>query len=412
MEQKNERINFASNLVRLRKKLGITQEQLASRLYVSGKTVSKWERGLGYPEISQLINLSDFFSVPIDRLLREEHYGIAIAGNILTDQVKTIDSYPERQMLASIVSVSKAVGGCVPNTAINLAKIDSSISISAIGRIGKDECGSYILDELQRNLIDTGNIRISSQTPTSFSDAMSVEDTGERTFFHYRGANAEFSPEDVQISSLNCKMLHIGYILLLDAFDREDPEYGTVMARFLADVQRAGIRTSIDVVSDNTGNFSKKVLPALKYTDNAIMNEIEGCASAGIEARDANGKLLTKNIRKAMEILLSQGVRERVILHCPEAGFILNRNGEFTAVPSLQLPAGFIKGSIGAGDAFCAGCLFGIYRELCDREILEFASGAAACNLTAEDSVSGMRSKEEIRKLIASFPRRDISFDC
>ena len=55
----------------------MTQEQLADELYVSGKTVSKWERGLGYPEIYQLLNLSRVFGVSIDRLLRAERYGIA-----------------------------------------------------------------------------------------------------------------------------------------------------------------------------------------------------------------------------------------------------------------------------------------------------------------------------------------------
>lgn len=63
--------------------------------------------------------------------------------------------------------------------------------------------------------------------------------TGERTFFHARGANAEFSPDDIDLSSLSARMLHIGYILLLDSFDNADFEYGAVMARFLHDVKEA-----------------------------------------------------------------------------------------------------------------------------------------------------------------------------
>ena len=68
-------------------------------------------------------------------------------------------------------------------------------------------------------------------------------------------------------------------------------------------------------------------------------------------------KLILENIRKTMEIILSHGVGKRVILHCPEAGFCLNRNGEYHVVPSLRLPPRYIKGAVGAGDAFCAGCL-------------------------------------------------------
>ena len=78
---------------------------------------------------------------------------------------------------------------------------------------------------------------ISRTALTGFSDVMSVIATGERTFFHHRGANAEFSPSDIDLSQLNCKMLHIGYILLLDRFDAPHTEHGTVMASFLRDAQ-------------------------------------------------------------------------------------------------------------------------------------------------------------------------------
>lgn len=331
--------------------------------------------------------------------------GIALAGNILTDRVKITDMYPEKGMLANISSVSTAVGGCVPNTAIDLAKIDPDLGISALGLVGRDESGKYVLDEMSVNGIDVSGVKFSESTPTSFSDVISIEATGERTFFHYRGANAEFSPTHIDISSLDCRMLHIGYILLLDSFDAADDEYGTVMARFLSRVQDAGIRTSIDVVSDSSGHFAEKVIPALKYTDNAFMNEIEGSGVSGLEVRDADGKLIIENIRKTMEMILSCGVRERVILHCPEAGFCLNSDGVFTVVPSIKLPDGYIKGSVGAGDAFCAGCLWGIYNGLDDRAILEFASGAACCNLAAKDSVSSMRDKDYIFDFIASHER-------
>ncbi len=405
MKDDKIKIDIASNIAFYRKKLGFTQEQLAQKLFVSNKTVSKWERGVGYPEITQLISLAAIFGITVDRLIKSDRTGIALAGNILTDNVKLIGEYPEKGMLSTISSIKRAVGGSVPNTGIDLACIDRTIPLFALGKVGNDESGNYVMMELQKNGIDISGVKVSREAPTSFSDVMSAKNTGTRTFFHHRGANAEFSPADVNIASLNCKMFHIGYILLLDIFDETDAEYGTVMARFLKSVQDAGIKTSIDVVSDSSGKFAEKVIPALKYTDNAIMNEIEGCGVVGIPARDENGKLLIDNVRTAMEKIMSYGVGERVIIHCPEAGFVFNKNGEFTVAPSLDIPREEIKGSVGAGDAFCAGCLWGIYNNLSDSEILDFASGAAICNLTAEDSVSGMKSKEEIFELIEKLPR-------
>ena len=105
---------------------------------------------------------------------------------------------------------------------------------------------------------------------------------------------------------------------------------------------------------------------------------------------------------------MSHGVGQRVIIHCPEAGFCLSSDGTYTVVPSLKLPKGYIKGTVGAGDAFCAGCLYGIYHGYTDHDILEFASGAAACNLTAEDSVSGMKDVAYIREMLSTFEKNEL----
>ncbi|MBQ9115936.1 MAG: carbohydrate kinase family protein, partial [Clostridia bacterium] len=339
-----------------------------------------------------------------DYLMTDCGRGIAIFGNLLTDIVKMISSYPEKGMLSNISSISRAVGGCVPNVAIDLAKIDHTLPIYAYGRVGSDEGGSYVTLELQKNGIDITRLVLSEDVQTGFSDVMTVERTGERTFFHYQGTNRYFSPAD--IVELNCDILHIGYILLLPEFDREDPEYGTVMARFLKGVQEKGIKTSIDVVSDSEGRFREKVLPALRYCDYAVMNEIEGCSVSGLEPRYADGSLNIENMRKTMELFIDSGVRDTVVLHCPEAGFAMTQDKSFYVVPSLDLPEGFIKGTVGAGDAFCAGCLYGLYRGFEPEKMLEFAAGAAAFNLTAADSVSGMRSRDEILEFCANMPKR------
>ncbi len=403
MENRKSDIFIARNLARLRRSRNITQTELAERLFVSNKTVSKWERGMGYPEIPQLLRLSDLFGVSVDVLVRGERHGIAIAGNILCDEVKMIESFPEKGMLVNITGMSRAVGGCVPNTLISLAKIDPSMSLCAVGRCGQDEAGSYVLGEMSKCGIDTSGVLQSNDAPTGFSDVMTVMGTGERTFFHNRGANVNFVPEDVKLDLLACRMLHVGYIHLLDGFDAPDEEYGTAMARFLHDAKEAGISTSVDVVSRQDEKFAEIVIAALKYTDNAIMNEVEACGVSGLAPRDEDGKLIVDNIRKTMEVIKSYGVSERVIIHCPESGFCLGVGGEFTVVPSLKLPKGYIKGAVGAGDAFCAGCLYGIYNGYSDQEILSFASGAAACNLSAEDSVSGMRSAGYIREVVEKY---------
>lgn len=330
--------------------------------------------------------------------------GIVIAGNLIADVVKNIDVYPDVGMMAYVSDISCAVGGCVPNTSIDVAKIDRTVPIKALGKVGDDENGRYIVGELQKNGVNTEGILVSKTSPTSFCDVMSMP-SGERTFFHKKGANTEFSPEDIDISSLNCDIFHIGYILLLDKFDEKDENYGTVMARFLKSVQEKGIKTSIDVVSDSGADYGEKIIPALKYCNYVIINEIECSRIFNIDPYE-NGKMNRENVKKAMLKTAEAGVKDKVIIHCKEMAFSLDvKTSEFCEVPSLKIPKEEIKGSVGAGDAFCAASLYGLYRGFSDKEVLEFASSAAACNLFSANSVDGMRTKEEIMDLAKKYGR-------
>ena len=60
---------FQDNLKALRKRKGITQEELATRLNVVRQTVSKWEKGLSVPDSELLIKLAEILEVPVSRLL-------------------------------------------------------------------------------------------------------------------------------------------------------------------------------------------------------------------------------------------------------------------------------------------------------------------------------------------------------
>lgn len=63
-------MEFAKYLTKLRKEKGMTQTELAERMNVSNKTISKWETGNGFPETSLLVSLADIFEISVDQLLR------------------------------------------------------------------------------------------------------------------------------------------------------------------------------------------------------------------------------------------------------------------------------------------------------------------------------------------------------
>lgn len=325
--------------------------------------------------------------------------GIAIAGNMIVDILYPISGFPKPGELVTITGdVSRATGGCVCNDIVDLAILDPSLPLTALGRVGDDEAGDFVLQKMREHpCIDLSQVRRGGTT--SFTLVMADEISKQRSFYQCRGANAEFCEADINWDALNADLLHIGYILLLDALDAPDEEYGTKMARLLHTARQRGIKTSIDVVSEAGERFRHIVGPALKYTDYCIINELEAQATTEVELVDADGKLIRENLPAALKRMKQMGVTTWAVIHCPEGGFGLDENDKFVQVEGLKLPEGYIKGSVGAGDAFCSGVLYAAWKGLPMAQGLELGTAAAACSLSQPGATEGMRGYEETMSL-------------
>lgn len=325
--------------------------------------------------------------------------GIAVAGNMIVDMLYPINGFPKPGELVTITgNVSRSTGGCLCNDIIDLAALDSSMPLTALGRIGCDEAGDFVLEKL-RNWSNISLEQVKREGTTSFTLVMADEVSKQRSFYQCRGANADFCEADIDWDKLDVSILHIGYILLLDALDAPDDAYGTKMARLLHSAQKRGIKTSIDVVTEAGERFHHIVPPALKYTDYCIINEVEAQASTGIQLMDGEGKLLRENLPEALKAMKALGVSTWAVIHSPEGGFGLDENNCFVEIPSLKLPADYIKGSVGAGDAFCSGVLYGAWKGLALSEAIRLGTAAAACSLSQPGATEGMRSYAETMEL-------------
>ena len=96
-------INFSANLIKLRRKYNISQENLAAVCNVSRQSVSKWETGTSIPDIMTLEILAKHFGITIDALVLEDeewknkverieriiHEGMPFANNIIVREAGT-----------------------------------------------------------------------------------------------------------------------------------------------------------------------------------------------------------------------------------------------------------------------------------------------------------------------------------
>ncbi len=333
--------------------------------------------------------------------------GLLAAGNWIIDQVKLVDVYPNRERLANIQGQSQGTGGAPYNVLMNLAKLGADFPLFGAGLVGKDALGAQILEDCKQHRIDTRCLRATADAATSYTDVMTEQENGRRTFFHYRGANALWSGEDIDFAKCKSQIFHLGYLLLLDALDAADARHGTKAARLLAAAQEAGMKTSVDVVSEDSDRFQKIVSPALKHVDYCILNEIEAGKTAGFKIRTPDGQLDTVALRHAAGALLQQGVRELVVIHFPEGGFARTRKGEDVWQPSLRLPDKFIAGTAGAGDAFCAGVLLGLHEGWELPRCLQTGVCVAAASLSHPTCTGGMKSLSACLSLGKKYGYRD-----
>ena len=320
--------------------------------------------------------------------------GILAGGNWIVDAVKMIDVWPQQDALANISATERGSGGSPFNILVDVAMMGANFPLLAAGLVGDDENGRWIESVCREHRIDTTALLRSKTSPTSFTDVMTVSSTGRRTFFHARGANAELGAEHFDFTHSTAKNFHLGYLLLMDKLDGPSATHGTVAAEVLAKAQAAGMKTSIDCVSEDSDRFPKIVLPALKHVDVCIMNEFEAGRVTGRKVRDGD-TLVRSELRTAMQALLDAGVRERVVVHFPEGGAALGRDG-WVEHGSVKLPAsGYIKGAAGAGDAFAAGVLLGWHDGKSVAEQLRYGVCAAAANLSDPTCTGGLRPLAE-----------------
>lgn len=326
-------------------------------------------------------------------------HGICCAGNMIVDITYPIETWPKQNELTHITEgIHSSTGGSVCNTITDLARLAPEMHLVASGFAGHDAEGDFILQEMKKYPnIDLSMVKRTGRT--SFTAVMSNNRTKERTFFQHAGGNAYYCEDHIDWDALDVNIFHIGYILLLPALDAEDPEYGTKMARLLHRAQKSGMKTSIDVVSESGDRFARLVTPALKYSDYCVINELEAQQTTGVQLRGEDGVLHLENMPLALQKLKALGVSTWAVIHCPEIGCGMDENNDYFQVPSLKLPDGWIRGTVGAGDAFCAGILYAAETGLPMEEALKLGACSAAASLSEVSASDGVKTAAEVRRL-------------
>lgn len=85
-------MKFNEKLLSLRKKQGLSQEELGMELQVSRQTISKWEAGQSYPDFQKLVMLSDYFGMSLDELVKDIDVQDVRDKNLTDERIASIFS--------------------------------------------------------------------------------------------------------------------------------------------------------------------------------------------------------------------------------------------------------------------------------------------------------------------------------
>ena len=128
---------LSEKLYKLRKNSGLSQEQLAEQLNVSRQAISKWESGTAVPESEKLINISNYFGVSVDYLLKDD----------AEDKVKVTDSTMEEKpkMKAGIIICIAGIISMVIWGLLSIFSPEASDQISDSSMMTIDGNGIFLM---------------------------------------------------------------------------------------------------------------------------------------------------------------------------------------------------------------------------------------------------------------------------
>jgi sugar/nucleoside kinase (ribokinase family) len=248
---------------------------------------------------------------------------------------------PEGQNVALLEEIRITVAGTAAGTSVDLAKLGAEVY--AMGAIGEDELGNFLIDTMKRYGIDTSCLVRKAGVQTS-STMLPIRPNGERPALHVTGANGELLFEDLNLEVLaNADYLHMGGASLLPKFD------GEPMAKALKFAKEHDVITTFDQVAFQRPDLREIITVCMPYVDYFMPGFEEAVMMCGLEDR-----------QDVIKFFLDAGAKHTVFKMGGEGSSIAHQaNGQIreSRIPALKVP---IVDSTGCGDAYCAGFIMGL----------------------------------------------------
>ncbi len=318
-------------------------------------------------------------------------------------------------------------GGAVANTGLAMKLLGADVTL--MGKIGKDNLGTLILDILGKYRSQDGMI-IEENAQSSYSVVLALPNV-DRIFLHNPGANDTFTPEDLDMETIQkADLFHFGYPTLMRQMYEQE---GALLEKMVKEIHEAGVSVSLDMAAvDASSDAGKadwykileKIMP---YVDFFVPSAEELCymidppryqewmrrASGG----DVTGCLTEADLAPLGEKIIAMGAavvliksgaagmyyqtadNEKLLGMCRRLDLVPEEWSGMQGFEYSYLADKVVSGT-GAGDTSIAAFLASVLEGKSLSRSLQMATAEGASCVTAFDALSGLKSLEELEEKI------------
>jgi len=270
-----------------------------------------------------------------------------------------------------IDELTLAVSGAAGTASIAASKM--GLKTLAVGGVGSDLMGDWVLKRLQHFGVDTSTMQQQEGWKTSSSIVTTRRD-GSRPALHMRGATADFYVDDAMMNQvIDAKVVHIGGIGLMKKMD--EGRNAELMKR----AKQNGAITTVDIFAGSKDDMPA-VAMVLPHTDYFMPSIEEAQALTGLE-----------DMGEIARHFIGLGVKCCVFTLGGDGAYYHHADGTVFKIPAFDI---VVKCTCGCGDAFNAGFAVGLNKNLDPQTTVRVAQATSALNATGLGSQAGVESFE------------------
>lgn len=367
-----------------------------------------------------------------------------VAGHICLDitpqfpkaSINNIQEVLSPGKLIHMDGVDISTGGTVSNTGLAMKIL--GVDVKLMGKVGNDEFGSLILQNVEKYSAAEGMI-ISEQADTSYSIVLAIPGI-DRIFLHHPGANDTFSYEDIDWENIReTSLFHFGYPPLMKKLYSNE---GFELIQIFKKAKELDIVTSLDMAAvdpqSEAGRIEwdlvlKNLLPYVDFFVPSV-EEIAFMINRNLyeewvmraKGRDITDVITYEEIKLLGNQLLKLGAKV-VLIKCGALGIYYRTSNATTINPICRkldlsveewadregfedsyVPDEVVSGT-GAGDTSIAAFLTAVLSSSSLSEATQLAVATGACCVETYDALSGIKSFDVLKEKIQRGWRKNVS---